>query len=825
MKSFLIFLNLATFFLLSNISLAQKIDLKTAKNSSEKNQYEKAVEKCKKEIEKDPQNPKLHYNLGMLYGLLDQHENALDEFKKAVLLFTDDKDKVKCWESIGWECYLLGRYEESTEYTKKALEVDSTRTLIKFNLGLAKLAKGDFEGALNTYEKALKDKKNPKILEGVIKDLFILLEEKKNLPEVHFILASIFHFQNLDYSAFSQLKDYLFKSPDGIWQNIALQKIDSLESFLNKKGLDAVVTLNSYLSSLKDSTKKIALEYWNEKERKRFRNGDEIFDLRAKWLGNSESLEYYKFQNDFKNNIIGWYPISFEEEKDYVKIELKIIDKRYQPFPFIYYLVEEKNRMVLCNPYITFSKGWERKSSLHFDFFIKPGQRVLKRKIDEAENLYNNLCELYNVSFENPIEVYVCSTGEEINKLSYLGRWGGVNFAPGELIFMIGPQINALTHEFVHIVQYKFMKRFTGSFFSEGFAVCYGGCGDLSEKATLSRVKQLLLSKEIPHLNVLLANKARIHPNNFYPIAGSFIRFLIDEYGIEKLKILFEKYDSKISLWDSILIEIYGLSVSDIEKDWHSYILDLTIPEIELRINKKAKKIFSYDDPEGDDYGDGDYIYPDSKLFQSGVCDILNFKVFEDSDRFYFQVKLKNILANDTLSDFGFYGPIISIFIAKKGKYKPPYYYDLLEKNGLSLSKDYSYWMINCSGGGVEFWEDGEVLACLKRDVYEQSLVDFQENTIQFSVPKSLLGNFQKDWKFGLACGCHKGSLKDYFGVGTYSKIKKLKNFEIGEKATDPELSPNVYDILVPKGEDQKEILSGYGEKKGKYVVLPLIGQ
>ncbi|GAI70347.1 unnamed protein product, partial [marine sediment metagenome] len=42
--------------------------------------------------------------------------------------------------------------------------------------------------------------------------------------------------------------------------------------------------------------------------------------------------------------------------------------------------------------------------------------------------------------------------------------------------------------------------------------------------------------------------------------------------------------------------------------------------------------------------------------------------VFEDSDRFYFQVKLKNILANDTLSDFGFYGPNNLYFYRKEGE-------------------------------------------------------------------------------------------------------------------------------------------------------------
>ncbi len=825
MKVFLILLSLGLLLIFADFSYSQKVELNIDQDLVKIEQYEQAVDRCKKEIEQDPQNPKLHYNLGMLYGLLEEHQNALEEFKKADTLFTVDKDKAKCWESIGWEYYLLGEYEESIEYSRKALEFDSTLSLLKFNLGLAQLAKGDLEDALSTYQKALKDEKSSKVLESAIKDLFMLLDQQKSLSFVHFILGSVFISQNLDYAAFLEFKNYLDQSPDGIWQNAASKKIDSLKSFLGKKGMDAVVALNSYFTSVKDSTRDRALSCWNEKEKMRFKDGDKIFDLRAQWLGNKESLDYLEFQNDFQKNVISWYPVSFEEEKDYAKTELKIIDKRYQFLSMIYYLIKERNRMVLCNPYIALSKDWAKESSVHFDFFTKPGQRVLKRKIDEVEKQYRNLCELYEVSFKNPIEVYVCSTGEEISRLSYLGRWGGVNFAPGELIFMIGPQINTLTHEFAHLVQYNFMKRFPGYFFSEGFAVCYGSFGNLSEKAASSRVKQLLLSEEIPSLFTLLANKARMHPNDFYPIAGSFIRFLTDEYGIEKLKVLFEKYDSKISDWDPIFKEIYGLPLAEIEKNWHSFIVDFAIPEIEPGINEKAKKIFAYDDPKGDDYGDGNYAYPEKELFQPGICDILNFKVFKDSDNLYFQVKLENILANDTLSHLGFYGPVIFICIAKRGEYKPPCYYDFLENTGLSLDKDYDYWMINCSGLGVELWKDGEICASHKRDVYQKPLIDFQENTIQFSVPKSLLGDYKKDWKFGLSCGCQEVGSKDYGDFGRLIEIKKFGDFEEGEKKDSLEFKPDICDILVPKGEDQKKVLSVYDVEKGKYVILPLIGQ
>ncbi|KPL02334.1 MAG: hypothetical protein AMJ90_06050 [candidate division Zixibacteria bacterium SM23_73_2] len=824
MRPFIIYINLTFLFLFTAVSFSQKVDLSIEDEFLRSGQYEKAIERLKKEIEKNPESPKLHYNLGMVYGLKEKHEDALKAFEEALSLYSEEKDKVKCWESMGWEYYLLGRYKKSVKFIQKALDADSTQTDLRFNLGLAKLAKRDFEDALRAYRKALEDNESSNFFEEAIKDLFLLSAEREELPEAHFILATIFLFQNLDYAAFSQLKTYLDKSPDGLWRGPASEKCDSLEFFLNKKGLNSTVILNSYFISVKDSTREKALGYWNEKERERLAGEEDIFDLRTRWITNSESLGYDELKNVFRDNIVAWYPFRFDERKDYLEMELKVIDKRYQLYSLIYYLMEENGRMVLCNPYLVLSREWERISSSHFDFFIKPNQRILDRKIDEAEELYDSLCHLFGVSFKNPVEVYVCSTGNEVSELSHLGRFGGVSFPPGEQIFMTGPVVNALTHEFVHIVHYKFIGRFSGPLLTEGLAVCYGGCGDISEQASLSRVRQLLLTSEIPSLNTLLANRARLHPNDFYPICGSFVKFLADSYGTQKLKLLLEESHPQVSDWDSVFLKIYGLKVLDLEKNWHSYIMNLTLPEIEPGVNEKAKEIFSYADQEGDDFGDGTYAYPDSILFQPGVCDILDFRVSEYLDRYSFKVKMKELLGDDSLSEFGFYGPALTIFIAEKGKYRPPFYYDLLKEKGLSLDEDYSYAVLNCSGNGVKLWKGGEVCASLGRSVFEGSLADFDQNSIQFSVPKSLLTDFEKDLRFGLICGCQKEvSKKQDVGV-KYTVVKNLEDFKLKREATDKKPSL-IYDMLVPEGKDQKEILKDCDAGKGKYVILPLIGK
>jgi len=103
--------------------------------------------------------------------------------------------------------------------------------------------------------------------------------------------------------------------------------------------------------------------------------------------------------------------------------------------------------------------------------------------------------------------------------------------------------------------------------------------------------------------------------------------------------------------------------------------------------------------------------------------------------------------------------------------------------------------------------------------------VDFGNNTLRFSIPKSLIGNFQRSWEFGLASGCSAKGSKDYIGSGVFAKVSKNRSNETGGGGTDFLFSPNVYDILTPPGMEQERVLSDYNIEKKKFAVLPLIGQ
>jgi hypothetical protein len=59
-----------------------------------------------------------------------------------------------------------------------------------------------------------------------------------------------------------------------------------------------------------------------------------------------------------------------------------------------------------------------------------------------------------------------------------------------------------------------------------------------------------------------------------YPEAGSFVRYLIDTYGIGQLKNFFasSSYSDSIAEIKTKFQSIYGISINDVEQDWLNFL-------------------------------------------------------------------------------------------------------------------------------------------------------------------------------------------------------------------------------------------------------------
>jgi len=75
--------------------------------------------------------PENYFNLGFAYGNIKLHTKEKESYLEAITL---DPDYQSGYANLGWVCALLGEYEESIAYSKKALELNPDDQLAKYNL-------------------------------------------------------------------------------------------------------------------------------------------------------------------------------------------------------------------------------------------------------------------------------------------------------------------------------------------------------------------------------------------------------------------------------------------------------------------------------------------------------------------------------------------------------------------------------------------------------------------------------------------------------------------------------------------------------------------
>jgi hypothetical protein len=145
---------------------------------------------------------------------------------------------------------------------------------------------------------------------------------------------------------------------------------------------------------------------------------------------------------------------------------------------------------------------------------------------------------------------------------------------PAFEIHTIWPRDN---HEVVHLYSSVFGR--TVSLFSEGLAVAFqinAPAGETVPKWSGTPLHTLARTfrKEgrlAPLSSIAYSNSFRtIDPNVAYPEAGSFVRFLIDTYGLDPLKRLYgasQPSDSAERI-AATFASVYGLSLTDAERAW-----------------------------------------------------------------------------------------------------------------------------------------------------------------------------------------------------------------------------------------------------------------
>ncbi|MFC1504632.1 tetratricopeptide repeat protein, partial [Spirochaetota bacterium] len=114
--------------------LKRKIDKANA--FFNRNEYDKAQEIYREAETDDPENAKIHYNIGNTYYKKKLYEKAIEEYNKA--LSTDDPDfQAKIYYNLGNAFYKTSQYDKAVLSYKKSLTIHPDDKSCKFNLELA----------------------------------------------------------------------------------------------------------------------------------------------------------------------------------------------------------------------------------------------------------------------------------------------------------------------------------------------------------------------------------------------------------------------------------------------------------------------------------------------------------------------------------------------------------------------------------------------------------------------------------------------------------------------------------------------------------------
>lgn len=224
-------------------------------------------------------------------------------------------------------------------------------------------------------------------------------------------------------------------------------------------------------------------------------------------------------------------------------------------------------------------------SSEHFEYYISDSDYV---DTELQEKYFNWLIEQLQVDFKNKIKYYKFRNRKHI--YSYTGVVGNAFAEPdSNALFTIFSWDN---HECVHLVFSNYerdrLSQYTGilpAFFSEGVAVAhqvYLKNGSFTtraywnEKEVHEIAKDYYANGKLPKLNDLLESPTfwKMEDNISYPVAGSFTRYLIDEYGIDKF-LSFTELSRHCDRHERIMNNFYGIyeeALDSIWLDWISYI-------------------------------------------------------------------------------------------------------------------------------------------------------------------------------------------------------------------------------------------------------------
>lgn len=234
-----------------------------------------------------------------------------------------------------------------------------------------------------------------------------------------------------------------------------------------------------------------------------------------------------------------------------------------------------------------------------------------------------------------------------------------------------------------------------------------------------------------------------------------------------------------------------------------------------------AEELARWDDPSGDDTGDGDYSYPLNDAFgEGGEADLLSFAIEKDNGSLIFEFKIRNLVdpwnVGNRLTMVA-----VAIDTDEGGDSE-------LRRNANATLAEPSEYQVFAAGEVVEVID----ASAEPVDIGASVETDIKSGTIRIHVPIDGINGAAPDWRFTPAVG-----LQDDYGaggLGDFREVKKVAEEWNGGGGDDLSIDANVYDIIVPEPRkilgmfgggkrSQDEILGDCSLETGQLVTLPAL--
>lgn len=584
--------------------------------------------------------------------------------------------------------------------------------------------------------------------------------------------------------------------------------------------------VDSYVEALKagDSIKIVSM--WTDEARNRsgffslsMWKGEECHLSRASKYWDSVICDYeiieYSLDETIKSALVRWIRCDNGNDRpDNDSLTIR------------FYFEQKGNRWFLQHPIYALSGDWHTFETENICFHYPP-QLDIEKYMNELLSMEVQVAELqqlFDVPTVGKIDYYKTLSPDDCGRLMYnepaFAYCKRSNPEKEQWFDYIASTSFCNPHEYVHGVTALAGIPDINVFFLEGIAVALGGTTWLTNTYSFVEAKNMIGTHVyIPIVQLMERGMFLEHSDVSYHEAGSFVKFLIDAYGFDNYIEFCRSYREGSNLDDHLNAHFKG-DLKELEKQWHSYLQRIDLPDVDWKMPSTITRAFYRNDPTEDDTGDGDYRYPLDSQFQKGVFDLTRFSVSTDGKMVYFCVEL-NDLSPTAIDQSTGERYCTGVFIAiKKGGFLPPSY-RAKRFGGVAFPDEDGYDIVVGAGFGVyaannvrknEF-RTGEI-----RD----SITSLEGDSIFFSIPVSFIGFPNEDWEYFVGVG-----LQTDYGAGiTYGQPLDIEEsasaFRCGG-GIGGSREPRFMDILLPINIDQSALLAAYQTTQRSSAVVPMI--